>query len=84
MHLELIVETEPNNRDRAMSYFRGYGFDPLPMVVGFLLNDRLERFKTIWPSLTGTESGELTLPAPLASMVRSIHVAKAREPYTDR
>ena len=79
MHVELLLETLPGaNRDRLQEYLRAQGFDPLPMKAGFLLGAELEALGKLLPGLTGTETGELPIPAEMKDTVRSIRETNQR------
>ena len=77
--MELIFETRPNaDRAQVTEYLRGRGFDPLPMIAGVLLSDDLARLRSLWPTLVGTEQGELDVPDALKHAVRAVRVMKPR------
>jgi hypothetical protein len=79
MHVELLIEVLPGaNRDRLQESLRARGFDPLPMKAGFLLGAELEDIRKLLPGLTGTETGELPIPAEMQDTVRSIRRFKPR------
>ena len=79
MHIELLLETLPGaDRHWLQQYLSSRGFDPLPMKVGFLLSAELEAVAKLLPGLTGTETGELPIPAELKDTVRSIRLFKPR------
>jgi hypothetical protein len=77
--MELILEALPHaDRAQLTESLRARGFDPLPMAVGVLLSDDLERFRSLWPTLVGTEQGELEVPDALKHAVRAVRVVKPR------
>lgn len=79
MRLELIVEALPGaDRDQLSAYLRSQGFDPVPMKVGVLLSDDIERLQKLLPTLSGTEQGEIAIPEALTHAVRSIRISKPR------
>ena len=79
MHVELFLETLPGaDRDRLQEQLRARGFDPLPMKTGFMLGAEIEALGKLLPELTGTETGELPIPAEMRDTVRSIRRFKPR------
>ena len=77
--LELILEALPTgDRGQLTEYLRARGFEPLPMTVGVLLSDDLDRLRSLWPTLVGTEEDELEVPEGLKRFVRAVRIVKPR------
>jgi hypothetical protein len=79
VHVELLLETLPGaDRDQLQQLLRGMGLDPLPMQAGIVLSAEVEALRKLLPGLSGTETGELSVPDRLKSAVRSICIFKPR------
>jgi hypothetical protein len=79
IHLELVLEALPGaDRKQLEGLLRGWGFDPMPMKVGFLLAAALEELHKLLPRITGAETGDLPVPESLKDSVRSIRIVRPR------
>jgi hypothetical protein len=78
-HVELILEELPGiDRERFHERLRARGFEPLPMKVGVLVAGTVGALRALVPTLSGTQTDEVSIPSDLQDAVRSIRVVKPK------